>query len=94
MENATEKLRELCDRINGDFEVYPFVYGPIKTIAGSQCTVKLRGSKILELGLSNRWGETDFNIDVFKGPGYGPIKEGDRIIHLSLKDPKDLELEY
>ena len=90
MENATEKLRELCDRINGDFEVYPFVYGPIKTIAGSQCTVKLRGSKILELGLSNSWGKTDFSIDVFKG--FGGSNADDRIIELEIKDIKDLEI--
>ena len=90
MENATEKLRELCDRINGDFEVYPFVYGSIKTIAGSQCTVKLRGSKILELGLSNRWGETDFSIDVFKG--FGGSNADDRIIELEIKGIKDLEI--
>ena len=90
MDDATRKLRELCDRINGDFEVYPFVYGSIKTIAGSQCTVELRGSKILELGLSNNWGKIDFNIDIFKGFG-GPNAD-DRIIELEIKDIKNLEI--
>jgi hypothetical protein len=93
MKDATEKLRELCDNINGDFEEYPSAYGSFKSIVGSECTIKLRGSnKILELGLHNEGGKTDFYLDVFKGFGFGGLNADDRIIELEIKDIKDLEI--
>ena len=99
MKDATEKLRELCDNIHGDFRVYPSVYGSFKSIVGSTCTLKLSGSnRRLELELHNEGGKTDFYVDIFKyvdNPttlGFNDSDEANLTRGLAIKDIKDLEI--